>query len=214
MEALGAIGLPVVLVVEVVLVVVPVVAVVLVVPVVAVVLVVPVVAVVLVVPVVAVVLVVPVVAVVLVVPVVDVVEVVLVVPLVPVVVVLVQVLYSWQRGTKNPRHPVMPRRTATTQMEILLRRATRSNGSNCFGVRSTILLVPVVDAAQVPLCPQLCPLHGTVLHIQHSTNGMDDRSDADRGNHGFFRDSLLPQHVLMRVNTLAATVYRGGSQTP
>ena len=64
------------------------------------------------------------------------------------------------------------------------------------------------------LCLQHWLLHGTVLHIQHRANGMDNGCDTDRGNHGFFRDSLLPQHVLMRVNTLAATVYRGGSQTP
>lgn len=185
---------------------VPVVLVVLVVEVVLVV--VPVVEVVLVVPVVAVVPVVPVVAVVLVVPVVEVVDVVLVV----LVVVLVQVLYSWQRGTKNPRHPATPRISATTQMGTTLLRTPPCIGFNCIEGRSTSLLARRRRPAA--LCQQHWLLHGIVLDIQHRTNGMDNGSDTDRGNHGFFRDSLLPQHVLMRVNTLAATVYRGGGQTP
>jgi hypothetical protein len=53
-----------------------------------------------------------------------------------------------------------------------------------------------------------------VFHVQHCADGMDDGGDANRGNHGFFRDSLLPQHLVMSVDTLTATLTADAGQAP
>ncbi len=78
--------------------------------------------------------------------------------------------------------------------------------------------LPGVYVAPLNVRPSLCLkhrfLHGTVLHVQHRANCMDDGGDANRGNHGLFCNSLLPQHVLMRVDTFTAPIYSGGGQTP